>query len=44
MQVRDQENVRLNKWRKMLEAWDKYYLNDKVGLAYGPDRLCGVQV
>ncbi|KAM7307567.1 USP6 N-terminal-like protein [Ixodes scapularis] len=28
--VRDQENVRLNKWRKMLEAWDKYYLNDKL--------------
>lgn len=28
--VRDQENVRLNKWRKMLEAWDKYYPNDKL--------------
>lgn len=28
--VRDQENVRLNKWRKMLEAWDKYYPNEKL--------------
>lgn len=27
--VRDQENVRLNKWRKMLESWDKYYPNEK---------------
>ncbi|EEC15461.1 RAB GTPase-activating protein, putative, partial [Ixodes scapularis] len=42
--VRDQENVRLNKWRKMLEAWDKYYLNDKVGLAFGPDRLCRLEL
>lgn len=28
--VRDQENVRLNKWRKMLESWDKYYPNEKL--------------
>ncbi|KAH8027818.1 hypothetical protein HPB51_010464 [Rhipicephalus microplus] len=30
VQVRDQENVRLNKWRKMLESWDKYYPNEKA--------------
>ncbi|KAH7933066.1 hypothetical protein HPB49_007725 [Dermacentor silvarum] len=32
--VRDQENVRLNKWRKMLESWDKYYPNEKASTSF----------